>query len=374
MEENKLIFYRIHGLNFNKFLKTLQKNNIEVFNLTKLEDNNFCLEIRLKDEKVFNNNLLACNMNVITKKPKSKDLKIFLFLKKNLIYVVCAFVLFLSIIISNFFVFKIEIYGLKTIQKSSVEQVLNKNNFNVFKLKSSYNLSSIQAIIKTNFENVSLASCTIVGNTLVVNILEKFDTTSNNTSPIIAPFNMIISSINLKSGTSLVAPNQMVQEGSELVSNYITYKDGSKLEVEANAEISGYAEKSVSTLYYENHYKFIRTGKKEIFSDLKFLKPKNKLTCSFNNYETEKSEEFVFKNFFIPIKREKIIFYELSKKLVFEPFNENIKQKLIVENENLLYNAFNSCKNVENKKFSSVVEKVENYYIVSTTISANIVI
>ena len=370
---NNMVAYKIHGLNFNKFLKLLQESKIEIFNLKKLEDNNFCLGIKLKDENIFKKCLVLCNMNVLYSELKSKDLKLLSFLKKNLAYTICSIILFLGIAFSNFFVFKIEIYGLETIQQCSIEKVLKENNFNVLKLKSSYNLSSLQTIIKKNFENISLASCTILGNTLVVNILEKPISNIKNNKPIVAPYNLIISDISLKSGTCLVSPNQVVKEGSELISPYITYKNGSKLEVSAEAEISAYAEKTISTIYTEKHYKTVRSGKKEVFNNIKFLNTNKNYVCTYKNFEVEKRESYLLNNFIIPIKKEEIIFYELIQKMFFEPFNENIKEKLIEENKNLLYNTFDSCKKVENKNFSSKVEKVENYYIISTTISANII-
>ena len=353
---NNMVAYKIHGLNFNKFLKLLQESKIEIFNLKKLEDNNFCLGIKLKDENIFKKCLVLCNMNVLYSELKSKDLKLLSFFKKNLAYTICSIILFLGIAFSNFFVFKIEIYGLETIQQCSIEKVLKENNFNVLKLKSSYNLSSLQTIIKKNFENISLASCTILGNTLVVNILEKPISNIKNNKPIVAPYNLIISDISLKSGTCLVSPNQVVKEGSELISPYITYKNGSKLEVSAEAEISAYAEKTISTIYIEKHYKTVRSGKKEVFNNIEFLNTNKNYVCTYKNFEVEKKESYLFNNFIIPIKKEEIIFYELIQKMFFEPFNENIKEKLIEENKNLLYNTFDSCNKVENKNFSSKVE------------------
>ena len=373
MFKKEHISFLVHGLNFNKFLLSIRKNNISFFNLNKREDNNYSFEVLNENKKFILTLLKNCNLKVLKQTPISKPLKFFENIKSRLIYAIVSFVFLISIFVCNFFVFKIEIYGLERVSKQSVLKVLNESNINAGKLKSSYELSKIDDVLKGSIYEISLASATIVGNTLIINIREKVNSNQTEKNPILAPYDMIIKNVELKSGTNLVKTNQTVKKGQEIISNYINYKDGSSLQVEPQAKISAYAEKTISTIYFENHLEKVRSGKSEVFNDVIFFKKTKNINCNFEEFETESEENYIFKNFIFPIKLIRVRCYEVVSKQVFKPFSEEIKQKLIEENEKLLYNTFDNCLSVEDRKLTSNVKFVENYYIVSTTISANIV-
>lgn len=372
MVRDDLISFTLQGLNFNKFLQELTKNNINVFNLQRRENNNFSLQIKEKDKLAFLKILKKCNIKVLSNKPKTLFLKTITFLKNKLSYVICAIILLLGIIVSNFFVLGVEVYGINKLEREIVIKLLNQNSYKVGMLKSNCNLKALEILIKNNFKEVSLVSCTIYGNKLVVNVYENKYDYNKTFEPITAPFNLIVKNINLKSGTCVVKNGETVKKGEVLISPNIKQGDNF-LNVYPNADVFAYAEETISTIYRENHIEKIRSGKKQIFTNITIFKSK-KHKCSFTNFEVESNSYCLFKNFIIPIKKEIITCYELEDKMVYIPFNKDIEEKIIEENKNMLYNIFSSCKKVENKGFSSVIEKVENYYLISTTISADVVI
>ena len=362
-----LIFYKLHGLNFNKLLKTLNNKNIEIFNLKVLENNNFSLEIKKKNKLEFLHILKSFNILVVDYKPQSFFLKTNEYLIKRLAYAVCLIIVFIGVAISNFFVFKIEIYGLDRVERTEVEKVLGENNFRVGKLKTSYKLENIESLLKNKFEKISLASCSIVGNTLIVNVLEKKYEVNKEHEAILAPYDMIINKIDLRSGTSVARVGQTIKQGEEIVVPLIYDSNGKSFSVKASAKVFAYAEKTISNIYFENHTKEVRSGRFEVVNNT------NKYKGKFIKYQLEVKERYLFKNFILPIKQRCYIYHETIDKNVFEPFNKAIEEKIIEENEKLLYNAFDGCESAENKTLVSFVEKVENYYVISTTISANII-
>ena len=63
----------------------------------------------------------------------------------------------------------------KDSQKNEIYEVLEKNNIGFATHKQSINLVNIENLLMREFENISLISTTIVGNTLFINIKESVD-------------------------------------------------------------------------------------------------------------------------------------------------------------------------------------------------------
>ena len=186
---------------------------------------------------------------------------------------------------------------------------------------------------------------------------------------------MVIKDIKLKSGTCAVEINTTVKQGDHIVLPYIEYKDGTKLDVMAQAEIDAYVEVSNTIFYMENHEELIRSGKIQKATQFSLFnlnwKCKNHKP-TFKNFETQVIEEYVFKNMLLPVKRTTHIYYELIPKQVFIAFDEKQEQKLICENESLLYNKLCGKINVTEYEYLSTTKSVDNMYLVTTYLKANI--
>ena len=282
----KKIKYKITGLNLKKFLKTISDASIEIVEFQKIDYNLFYFTIKKKNEKDFLKFAKKYNYKV-DEENISFFLKALRIIKYNLVFFVSAVIMTCFFLFSSNFVFKIQIVGLNSVSESEVLKVLEENGFEKGKLKSSFNLDSVEKILVSNLENISYASAVIKGNTLIVNVNEKIDNSEYiyNYSPIIAPFNCIINSIELLSGTPNFTNGQTVKQGEVVVSPYIVYKDSQKLPVPAKAKINAYVEISAFGEYEQSDYnnnfqKYIEEKEKELYNKLEGK-------YSFDNFEKQ---------------------------------------------------------------------------------------
>lgn len=376
MNKNSFVVYEIEGLNFKKFLLKLQSENIEVLTLNRIDYNKYIIKICLDKRSKLETILKRFNYKFNIKKT-SRVLTFFTLFKRNLALFLCGFILLIATGFLNCFVLKVEVLGLEKLTSKQVVDVLTSNGVNCGKIKNKYNMDEIELLIKNSLEQVSLVSCIIRGNTLVVNINEKIDNSSieGNFEPITAPFDMVVKDIRLKSGTSAVEKNSTVKKGEAIVLPFIEYKDGTKLEVVAQAEIDAYIEISNTIYYMENHQEFVKSGrliKQSEYSLFNFSWKGINNKNNFKEYEEQIIEEYVFKNMFLPIKKTTKVFYELVSKQVFVPFDKKQEEKLICENESLLYNELCSETNITDCEYLSTTKYVDNMYLVTTYLKANV--
>lgn len=239
---SEISLYRLEGLNFNKFLLELKKYNIEVFDLKKLDFKTFDIGIKNKDNKIFKR--VVEKFNLKAKVIKNSTFYSFKnFLKGNFFYLIIVVIFAFFILATNNFVFKTEIMGLENLTYNEVKSVLEDSGFSDYKLKSAYDLNSIQKVLTSKIDKISFASAIIRGNTLIVNINEKIDTSKYvyNYSPIFAPCNLILREVNLLSGTLVKKINDTVKINEEIVVPYVTYENA-KLPLPAKAKIRAYGE------------------------------------------------------------------------------------------------------------------------------------
>ena len=371
--KDERITFNIKGLNFKKFLKRLEEENIEVFELERVSYNNFNITIKKQAEKIFNDLCLKFNYkkNIKSETPILSSTNA---VKRNLAFTLCIIFICVCLVFSCNMVYKIEIVGLQNITKQEVIKVLNDNNINTFKPKSAYDLKNIELLLKTNINKISFASAVLRGNTMILNINEKIDNSADiyDFKALVAPFDCIIEEVELLSGTLVVSKGQAVRKGESIVLPYIDYKDGTKLKVEALAKVKAYVELSYTTQYTENHFEFVRSGKMQEVNCIKIFNKEfsNDFVLNFEHCEIEQNSNYVFNNFILPIKRVKTVYYELIKKQVYVPF-EKVKENIIEQNKKILYNDLS--KNVEKEmEVFNTITKEENVFFVTTYLKADI--
>lgn len=371
--KDERITFNIKGLNFKKFLKRLEEENIEVFELERVSYNNFNITIKKQAENIFNDLCLKFNYekNIKSETPILSSTNA---VKRNLAFTLCIIFICVCLVFSCNMVYKIEIVGLQNITKQEVIKVLNDNNINTFKPKSAYDLKNIELLLKTNINKISFASAVLRGNTMILNINEKIDNSADiyDFKALVAPFDCIIEEVELLSGTLVVSKGQAVRKGESIVLPYINYKDGTQLKVEALAKVKAYVELSYTTQYTENHFEFVRSGKMQEVNCIKIFNKEfsNDFVLNFEHCEIEQNSNYVFNNFILPIKRVKTVYYELIKKQVYVPF-EKVKENIIEQNKKILYNDLS--KNVEKEmEVFNAITKEENVFFVTTYLKADI--
>lgn len=370
------ITYKVKGMNFKKFLTRLKQDGLEVFSLKRKDFNLFYITIS-KSQSAYFTNLANKNNYDITIVNKTYSLKLKDKIKKHFALSLSILFILLSITFFSNIVVKVEVYGCERVSKSQVIKVLEDNNIKMHKFKSSYNLSIIESLLKQNIDKVSLASAVIKGNTIIINIDEKIDNDEYiyDYKPLQAPYDCIVKQVVLKSGTLVVEEGQTVKKGEVLVEPYINYKDGTRLSVEAKADVQVYIEISNTIEYLENHMEYVRTGKRVTKEELSIYKLNlggKKISIPFKKYQMEQYSYYPFKNFIMPLLKTKTIYYELIEKQTYVPF-ENVKQNIIEQNKKMLYNTISSQEK-DNLESFTTINYQDNIYYVTTYLKGLITI
>ena len=203
-----------------------------------------------------------------------------------------------------------------------------------------------------------------VGTSLIINIKEKLNDSKENKADLIAPYNMLITNIQVFSGTANVKIGDLVKKGHVLVYAYMEDGAGEIINCEPSANIQ-------SDIWFTNeiYYKTkeiiqVRTGNKEVQTNILFggrLLKNNISSSKFEKYEVE-IKEFLICDFLLPIKAKKVIYYEIEEVEIERDFEAD-KDLIISE---CYKNAVEKVPTgFEIIKEDIVVSEVENGFIVS---------
>lgn len=266
----------------------------------------------------------------------------------NLGYFFAIFVFLTLFFLQNQFIFCVEINGLETLSKREIVDTI-QNSFSM--KKCDLNVDEIEVLLIEKFEKISLVSCAIRGQTLIVNVKEKVNPKqmSKNFSPIIADKNGKITEINLISGTLAVNVGDYVKKGDVLVFPYSIDSSGEQITVEANANFVAEVYSQGHYIHFDSRVETCRTGEVQTRQDVKlFGKVFYSLVCgeNFENYEEEIEEKKLSENNILPIKYTKTIRYQLTSRVVEESF-ESVQEDCI---EKARKNALKICQNCDTIK------------------------
>jgi sporulation protein YqfD len=215
--------------------------------------------------------------------------------------------------------------------------------------------SKIERDLIENFEQISLVSCTIKGQTLIVNIKEKLHPNSifGDFLPIIADENCKIVDIYLVSGTANVKTGDYVKKGDVLIEPYFVDENGEKRNVEAKASIKAQVYNEGSSCHYDEYIETYRTGKTIVTNELKLFGLSiysNNNKVDFEKFDVEVGNVDLSKNMIMPFKLYKNVYYELKDRLVKSSFKEVEKQYV----EKARKKAFENCNDCD--------KIIEEYY------------
>lgn len=345
----------IKGLNFNEFLNYINKQNIQILFLRKLNIDLIEIKIYLKDFKVLKK-YVNYNKFEVTIIEKSFFYNLFSFFKLRLGLLV-GMIFFVSfLIINSFYINKIEVNGLEHIKKEEIVSFLNEKDVKLGTLKSSLNQNDLKNQLLKNFELLSKVSLLIKGNTIVVNVKEKiFVEELQKFSPIVANEDGIIKDINLVQGTLNCKKGDLVKKGDILVFPFVITSNFEKIEVQPKATIKGDVYISSSFILEDKEKRLIKTDNfyiEKYISIGNFKAPVKSKTNNFENIIEEITVKEFSKNNILPIKIIERKVYEAK----FELLDNNINDL----REDIL-NALK--KEVYEKKDENQVVNNENYDI-----------
>lgn len=229
------------------------------------------------------------------------------------------------------FVLKINVFGLKNINKSEITSFVDKNLSS--RLKNKINTKELEILIKREYEDISSVSVAIVGQSLVINVNEGIlSEEDENQNALISNFDGLITDINLIQGTLAVDVGQIVKKGDVLVYPYIIDSQGEKRNILPKAEIFADIWLKGEEIHYDYRIVKERTGRKfvrqEVCLNNLIIYSSGGQEIPFNEYEMEKTSILISKNNILPLKKVNYCYYELVTKEIFEEF-DGVKEILI---------------------------------------------
>lgn len=351
----------VKGVNQERAFTTLSKiTSIYALKRTGPTSVEFCADIR--HEKALIKKVRELCFTVESVKRFGILNQLMLFFKRLGILAALCISLFFLVVFSNF-VFDVKIFGLEKITNEQVVNVLHSNNLSGFVFKGKIDTSQVEKIILKEFENISLVSAIIKGNTLIISIKEKVINDDfedvDSFLPLKSQYNGLITNIKLISGTLRVKVGKIVRYGDILVEPYIIDASGNRRAVKAQAEISARVWYIGKQTHFAKRIETVKTGKSERYVNLTFLglnlTDNLKKEPSFVNYETVMNTTCISMFNILPIYRQEILYFETKQMQIEESFDavsENILQKA----KEMALNLVEECDIIKKEYFNVATE------------------
>lgn len=347
MEVKNKTKFHIQSLNQEKLFNELSKS-VLIFEIDRINKNEAFFECNYSDRKFIKNLLKKKNVKIISMKNSGVLTQL-----KNMfasVGLICAYVVFLIFyFLQSQFIWQYEVNGLEKLNKTEIVDFVKEN----FSNKKPYmDTKEIELTLIENFNEISLVSCMIKGQTLVLNVKEKLlpDEMVGEFSPIVAQKNGKITKIDLVSGTLNVGIGDFVKMGDILVFPYVFDNSGNKKSVEAEAEIWADVYNEGTCDHYEKIIKVERTGKKieqNIITLFGLPIYQFKENLNFDLFETEVKKINLSNNLFLPFKMTKTVFYELKQTVVESKFEDVADEYISKAKEKALENCQNCDKIID---------------------------
>ena len=324
---------KVEGVNIDRIYKTLMKNKVNMSSIDRPDYKILYFNVKTNEVKKTLKLIDSPSYKIKIEKYFGAS-SIYNFLKKRFAFVI-SFVIFFSLLFVNTrLISDIKIYGNEMILTEQILQVLSEKGVKKLALIDSIDTEKCEEILLNNFEQMSLISVVKVGNNLIINVKEK---TLNNlindlAGSIVANYYGQITEIEVMQGTALVKQGDIVKQGDVLVGNYY-FSGDKKVECKANAKIKQKIWFSHSETFLNEQIVYERTGNKIVDSKVSLCGLVIKQKVSKNNFEyfeTIESENYLFKNNFIPLMVHKTTYYETKKNVLslnFDDYKDSILQK-----------------------------------------------
>ncbi|MDR1138926.1 MAG: sporulation protein YqfD [Clostridiales bacterium] len=304
----------VEGFNQTRLINTLLQQDIQVFDLHKYTHSNMTLWIYTSDRpKLFAILQDLCyNANIITQ-DLTKGMHNWLI--KRVGALLGAIVFFVCLVLSNSFVWRVNVHGLNSVPINIVNNILQAQHATPGTLIYRINKHNIkQAMLE--LDNVVDASIELRGTTLVVTIFENFvdiplDPTYH--SSIVSKYDAIVTRVLLSDGTSVVKPGDKVSVGSELISPNIYDTTGQILTtVNPSAKVYGNVSFSDSRFFVPKQIVLKRSGNSVSFNDIGVFGLEFSHKASpYQFFETKTTQNYLFGNQLLPIVISRTTYHEL---------------------------------------------------------------
>lgn len=237
--ENVYSVFRVKGINFERLINNLKREEVEIKNLKILSNKEIEISIKVSSLQKFfaiTNNLCY---NVVKIKDKGRMLWLYrLILNPFLAVGIALFSLILAL--SSDLVLGVSYLGNGNVYYREVEEYLLDKKVATFSRFSSFDENILADEILKNSKRFSFVTCKKRGNYLEIELILKENQANikdNSQKELVCSLDGVVDKIYLYSGTALVKEGDLVKKGDLLVGGYAVIKD-KQVEVPVRAVIT----------------------------------------------------------------------------------------------------------------------------------------
>lgn len=311
--------------NINRFIDKCILNKIDLLNVKYIDEENIIVDIYLNDLDLIKRINYYSDIVIVKRYGRAR---LFLFLKRNMLYLITIIFCFLFMSLIENVIFDVKIIHSNKNIINLVSEELKKNGIKALTFAKNYDeLEGITLkIIENNPKKLEWMSITRVGMKYIVRVEERIITDIEKSSGhchIVAKKDGLVKNISSTSGEILIRENDYVKKGDILVSGEIHLYDEVKANVCAEGRVLGevwytvnlsipltYQEKE----YTENlRYNFILNNKKLFKEKYEYYDQENIYDLNILGFNFKYYKELEYK-------------YILKKYSVQEAIDEGLKQ------------------------------------------------
>lgn len=259
----------VEGIEIERFLNNLIRNNIHVFNVKRIGSNKIEFSIERQDMRELKNIYRGGNYNIKIKQKTGVPFLIKRIYKQKGMWI-CAFISLILLIMTSQFVTDIYIQVPEGIKKEDIRKELYNAGLKPGVYKKNIDRKSIRDKVMLEFDEVAYVSINVKGTNIFVTVTKKAESLKSNDDSnycnVIAQKNGIIEKVIPRSGKALVEPGKIVQKGDVLLNGantksvpevwastfYEVKKNASYEEIEK--EKTGNSKKVYTINFYDKSY------------------------------------------------------------------------------------------------------------------------
>lgn len=261
-EQSIKVVYEINGLNLDRFINTVKRKGIALYDVKKYGVKRLVIAVNLSDSENFFAITKELCYNIKKVRYKGKGYPLY-YLLKNLGLVI-GLALFLAVaIFSNDIILETTFTGSGSVYSREVSEYLKSVGVEKYSRFSSVNLKSLGSNILKNTDKLSFASCKKKGNRLEIQLVlssDSVNTLSGNVYELYADATGVIEKIKVYRGTAMVNVGDTVKKGDLLVGGFAVIKEQT-VKINLLATVTVLQEQ---TVYYRSE----KTGQENIASAL----------------------------------------------------------------------------------------------------------
>ncbi len=310
----------VEGIEIERFLNNLIRNNIHVFNVKRIDSNKIEFSIERQDMRELKNLYRGGNYNIKIKQKTGIPFLIKRIYKQKGMWI-CAFISLFLLIMTSQFVTDIYIQVPEGIKKEDIRKELYNAGLKPGVYKKNIDRKSIRDKVMLEFDEVAYVSINVKGTNIFVTVTKKAESLKSNDDSnycnVIAQKNGIIEKVIPRSGKALVDPGKIVQKGDVL--------------------LNGANTKSVPEVWASTFYEVKKNASYEEIEKEKTGNSKKVYTINFYDKSYTIRRKIDYKNYTIDNKEYKLSIgnYTFPLNIKISTFNETKDIKVKKDKEEL---------------------------------------